>query len=303
MTTFSIVGIQLDARLADNLSLMSEQIDSTCRRFPWVEMIILGELCAFGPRLSTAQAMPGPAESYFCGIAKKHGIWLVPGSIYEQSGDDIYNTASVINPEGEVVTRCRKLFPFLPFEKGVTPGTEFTTFEVPNVGTFGISICYDMWFPETTRELVAKGAEVIIHPTLTNTLDRDIELSIAQASAAMNQCYFLDVNCAGELGFGKSIIVSPEGKVIHQADRGQEVMLVDVDFDLARRVRETGSLGLGQPLKSFRDTNLKFPTYGCNASSLPGFSHLGVLEIPQKPDRRDSTATNDDTMSEVEQPS
>ena len=48
----------------------------------------------------------------------------------------------------------------------------------------GISICYDMWFPETTRSLVAMGAEVILHPTMTNTIDRDVEQSIARASAA-----------------------------------------------------------------------------------------------------------------------
>jgi deaminated glutathione amidase len=287
VSTFSIVGIQLDAPVADNLALMSRQIEVTCRRFPWVEMIVFGELCAFGPRVGTAQPTPGPAETHFCGLAKKHGIWLVPGSIYEQSGDAVFNTAPVINPEGEVVTRCRKLFPFLPFEQGVSSGSEFTTFEVPNVGTFGVSICYDMWFPETTRALVAKGAEVIIHPTLTNTIDRDVELSIARANAAMNQCYFFDVNNTGDLGYGKSIIVSPEGKTLHQAERGQEVMPVEVDFDLVRRVRETGSLGLGQPLKSFRDANLKYPAYENNPSSMPGFSGLGSLELPKKSDRSD----------------
>ena len=285
MTTFTIAGIQLDAPVADNLALISRQIDITCKRFPWVEMIVFGELCAFGARLETAQSMPGPAENHFCGLAKKHGIWLVPGSIYEQSGNDIYNTASVINPDGEVVTRCRKLFPFLPFEQGVTGGQQFTTFEVPGVGMFGVSICYDMWFPETTRALVAMGAEVILHPTLTNTIDRDVELAISQASAVTNQCYFFDINNTGDLGYGKSIIVSPDGKIIHQAGRGQEVMPVTVDFDVVRRGREAGAMGLGQPLKSFRDANLSYPTYNGNASALPGFSRLGSLELPEKPDR------------------
>jgi transcriptional regulator with PAS, ATPase and Fis domain len=54
-----------------------------------------------------------------------------------------------------------------------------------------------MWFPETTRTLAWMGAEVVIHPTMTNTIDRDLELAIARTNAAVNQCWFVDVNCAG----------------------------------------------------------------------------------------------------------
>jgi predicted amidohydrolase len=57
-----------------------------------------------------------------------------------------------------------------------------------------------MWFPETTRQLAALGAEVILHPTMTDTIDRDVELPIARANAAMNQCYFFDVNGVGDGG-------------------------------------------------------------------------------------------------------
>ena len=70
-------------------------------------------------------------------------------------------------------------------------------FDVPSVGRFGVSNCYDMWFPETTRTLAAMGAEVILHPSMTNTIDRDVELAIARTNAAINQCYFFDINVAG----------------------------------------------------------------------------------------------------------
>src|SRR3546814_4288082 len=96
------------------------------------------------------------------------------------------------------------MFPFAPYERGVAPGSEFVVFDVPGAGRFGVSICYDMWFPETTRSLASLGAEVILHPTLTNTIDRDAELAIARASAATNQCYFVDINVAGALGVGRS---------------------------------------------------------------------------------------------------
>jgi predicted amidohydrolase len=82
------------------------------------------------------------------------------------------------------------MYPFEPYEQGVTPGEEFCVFDIPEVGRFGVSICYDMWFPETTRTLAWMGAEVILHPTMTGTIDRDAELAIVRASAVTNQVYF-----------------------------------------------------------------------------------------------------------------
>ena len=131
--------------------------------------------------------------------------------------DKLYNTASVFNPDGEVVGRYRKMFPWCPYEKAVTPGEEFLVFDVPGVGRFGLSICYDQWFPETSRSLAWMGAEVILCPTMTATIDRDLELTMARANAITNQCYLFNVNVAGALGNGRSIIVGPDGCIIHQA--------------------------------------------------------------------------------------
>jgi deaminated glutathione amidase len=207
-------------------------------------------------------------------------LWLVPGSLYERDGDLVYNTTPVINPRGEVVARYRKMFPFLPYEKGVTPGSEFVVFDVPEVGRFGVSICYDMWFPETTRTLAWMGAEVIVHPTMTNTIDRDIELAIARTNAAVNQCYFVDVNCAGRLGNGRSIVVGPDGGVMHQAGTGYEVIPVELDLGLVRRSRQRGLLGLGQVLKSFRDSDVQFPPYVAGKGGSPALEALGPLVVP-----------------------
>src|SRR3546814_6062722 len=119
--------------------------------------------------------------------ARNRGGCRVPGSLYERDCDTVYNTTPVIDPDGKVVARYRKMFPFAPYERGVAPGSEFVVFDVPGAGRFGVSICYDMWFPETTRSLASLGAEVILHPTLTNTIDRDAELAIARARAATDR--------------------------------------------------------------------------------------------------------------------
>jgi predicted amidohydrolase len=281
MTTFSIAAIQLDASHSDNLEAMRKQIDTTVKRFPWVQMVIFGELCAMGPSLSSAQATNGPTEEFFCKLALQHDIWLVPGSLYEIADDKIYNTAPVISPKGEVVTRHRKLYPFLPYEQGVAAGNQHTVFDIPDVGRFGVSICYDKWFPETTRAMVCQGAEVILHPTLTNTIDRDFELSITRSSAGINQCYFVDVNNTGDLGYGRSTIIGPEGDVIYEAGSGGEIIPLILDLDRARRVRENGMLGLGQPLKSFRDGKIEYPQYK-SVPSLKSLQSLGPLSLPTK---------------------
>jgi predicted amidohydrolase len=283
MTPFAIAGIQMTiSATEENLSAMGRQLDLLMARYPWVQMAVFSELAAFGPLPQFAQALPGPAEASFQAMAARHGIWLLPGSLYEKKGGRIYNTAPVIDPRGAVVARYRKIFPFRPYEEATTPGADFVVFDVPEVGRFGVSICYDMWFPETTRTLAAMGAEVILHPTLTDTLDRDVELAICRASAAQNQCFWVDVNGLGAGGVGRSLIVGPSGDVLHQAGAAEEVMPLELDLDRVRRERDRGLHGLGQPLKSFRDSRLDYAVYGSGFDR--GYlDSLGPLVLARRP--------------------
>jgi deaminated glutathione amidase len=150
-------------------------------------------------------------------------------------------------------------------------------FDVPGVGRFGLSICYDMWFPETSRTLAALGAEVILHPTLTDTIDRDVELSIVRATAAMNQCYVFDINGLGDGGYGRSSIVDSAGHVLYSAGAGEEMIPVEIDLERVRREREVGIRGLGQPLKSFRDRRVEFDVYRPQIFDNSYLESLGTL--------------------------
>jgi predicted amidohydrolase len=245
--------------------------------------VVFSELCAYGPLLHTAQEVPGLFEQEMQKMAKQYGIWLLPGSIFEKRAGLIYNTASVINPQGEVVTRYSKMFPFYPYEVGVTAGNQFCVFDVPDVGRFGVSICYDMWFPETIRTLAVMGAEVILHPTLTGTIDRDIELSIARAMASVNQCYLFDVNGLDTGGSGCSIVCGPDGRVLYQAGSTEEIIPIELNIESVKRSRELGILRLGQPLKSFRDNIGDFAIYQ-KGTPLPYLESLGPLIKPSKLD-------------------
>jgi len=281
MRPFAIAGIQMTVSLNNNVEAMAQRLNTLMTIYPWVQMVLFSELAICGPLPSKAQPLPGPIEDAFCQLAKRHHIWLIPGSMYERRGKEIFNTTMVINPNGEVVGRYSKMFPFYPYEIGISPGDKFLVFDVPEVGRFGVSICYDMWFPETSRTLAAMGAEVILHPSLTATIDRELELTLSRATAITNQCYMFDINGVGYGGYGRSIVCGPDGAVLYQAGNGEEMIPIEVDLERVRHSREHGTMHLGQMLKSFRDRKVDFSVYRPDAQ-FPYLDSLGRLEKPPR---------------------
>lgn len=276
MRKFAIAGLQVDLGNHDNLQTIAAEVRTTKLRYPWVHMMVLGELSAHGFDMKSAEPVGGPTEQAFCRMARESKVWFVPGSFWQKEGDKIFNASVVIDPQGNVVSRYRKIFPFRPYEEGVTPGDSICVFSVPNVGKFGLSICYDIWFPELSRAMVWMGAEVIINTSVTNTIDRDVELSIARATAATNQCYLVNLNGAGTIGRGRSIVCGPGGEVIHQASATNELYVVELDLDYVVSVRREGWHGLAQALKTFRDNTVDFAPY-VKGSASDAFKALGPL--------------------------
>lgn len=301
MKPFAIAGIQMHISAAQsNVEAMRVRLDSLMTIYPWVQMVVFSELAACGPVPTSAQTLPGSAENALAEMAAKHQIWLVTGSMYQRSGDGhIYNTASVIDPNGIVVGRYRKMFVFEPYEKGIAPGDEFFVFDVPGAGRFGMTICYDLWFPEVARTLAAMGVEVILRPTLTASIDRDVELSIIRAMSAINQCYIVDINGLGVGGNGRSIVCDPDGQVLHEAGSGEELIPLEIDFENVRHSRERGVLTLGQPLKSFRDSPIEFPIYHPGAKS-SYLDSLGPLEKPGRTYVNTGTLDSDGVVAPIE---
>ncbi|MGV8985952.1 MAG: carbon-nitrogen hydrolase family protein [Cypionkella sp.] len=287
MTPFAIAGVQMYVNaLQSNVDGMLHRLDILMARFPWTQMVLFSELSPFGPLHRFSLPRQNDAMDRFCEAARRHGIWLIPGSMFETAEDGlIYNTGSVINPDGQIVARYAKMFPFRPYEAGVAAGADFCVFDVPQVGRFGLSICYDIWFPETTRQLTSQGVEVLLHPVLTGTADRDAELAIARATAAQFQCYVIDVNGLGAGGNGRSCIVDPSATVLYQSAGQEDVFPIEIDLDRVRRQRETGIMGLGQVLKSFRDRPADFSVYDRNSGTDAYLKSLGPLELPAKGSR------------------
>ncbi len=288
---FGIAGIQMSvvpwdaAATVDKLEAAATQIEEN---FPWVHMLVFHELVVSGvaqftpassaePWRQIAQAIPGPLSDRLCRLAQKTKKWIVPGSMYEADGDAIFNTALAISPDGQIVAKYRKIFPWLPFEAETTPGDQFCVFDVPEFGRFGLCICYDAWFPEVIRTLAWMGAEVILHPTLTPTSDRSAELILTQANAIFNQCYFIDVNGLGPWGGGRSLFVDPEGRVLQQAGEHDMILTELIDLDQVSKAREFGTLGLCQTWKQLREFQGRFPIYSNDISSGSIYQNLGEI--------------------------
>ena len=145
------------------------------------------------------------------------------------------------------------------------PGNEFVVFEMAGVGRIGLSICYDAWFPEHSRQLAWLGADVVLNVVKTTTPDRQQELVLARANAIVNQTFMVSVNCAGPVGQGRSLIVDPEGLVRTEAVSENAVVLTDVlDLGHVDRVRRFGTAGLNRMWSQYRpeDRPVDLPLYG-----------------------------------------
>ncbi|WP_037607127.1 carbon-nitrogen hydrolase family protein [Streptacidiphilus rugosus] len=278
MRTLAIAALQT-APVAHDLEAswlrFAEQVRTTRALFPHVQLVVVPELflAAEGPLLRPAPddwmeraavGVPGPLTDRLAALAVETGLWLVPGTVFERTPEGvIHNTALVISPEGAIVARYRKVFPWQPYE-AAEPGDAFTVFEMPGVGTVGLAICYDGSFPETMRQLAWLGAEVVIQPTLTTTRDREMELVCARANAWTNQLYVVNVNAADPAGVGASAIVDPEGMVRQQAGSGEEVLVDVLDLDAVTRVRRFGSAGINRPWSQLAryGSSIELPMYG-----------------------------------------
>jgi len=256
---------------AEPLSNFSESAQRLMKSFPQTQLLIYPELHLFGDAPThaelnaCAEPLDGPRVRTLAQLAGDLNVWLVPGSVCERgTAGQLFNTAVVLSPQGQLAAAYRKVFPWRPYEP-FDPGDRFVTFELSGIGTAGLSICYDAWFPEVTRHLAWMGAEVVLNVVKTTTCDRAQEVVLARANAIVNQVFVVSVNCAGPTGTGQSVIVDPEGLVRASAVGAEVTVLTDVlDLEHVARVRRYGTVGLTRPWSQFQpgDAPLSLPLYG-----------------------------------------
>ncbi len=208
------------------------------------------------PARMTAAAEPldGPSLEAARSWARRHRIALVAGSVVERVEGDrrSYNTSVLIQPDGSTSPPYRKLHLFDVDVGGVSyresdgalPGREIVTAEALG-RTVGLSVCYDLRFPELYRRLALAGAEILSVPSaFTAYTGRDHWEPLLRARAIENQAFVIAANqvglhANGTISYGRSMIVDPWGLVLAQAPDEETVIVADLDFDRLDRVRAT----------------------------------------------------------------
>lgn len=208
------------------------------------ELLVLTECAISGymfdsaeEALPFAEEIPGPSTEVFERECARLGMHVVCGTL-ERDGDTLHNTAVLIGPDGLIGTYRKTHLPFLGVDRFVTPGDEFPVFETP-LGRIGLEICYDLRFPEVTRALALKGADIVAHPTNFPLAARLQTEFFTRTRAAENRVYLLTSNRVGKERSaefcGWSQIVEPRGARLAEAGANEEALLVaEVDVERAR---------------------------------------------------------------------
>jgi 5-aminopentanamidase len=187
--------------------------------------------------LSYAEEVPGPTTEALERACERLDVYAVCG-LLQRDGDLLRNAAVLVGPQGLIGTYWKTHLPFLGVDRFVTPGDELTVYDTP-LGRIGVEICYDLRFPEVTRTLALKGADIVAHPTNFPVAARIQTELITVARAAENRIYLLTANRVGKERGGEfcgwSQIVDPFGTRLAEAGETEEALLVaEVDVEKAR---------------------------------------------------------------------
>ena len=203
--------------------------------------------------LEAAEALEGPSVSWACELARELGIDLVAGSIVERAEGRHkgFNTSVHADPDGEVRAVYRKLHMFDVEVAGTVyresdteePGDEVVLSRTDRGAGLGLTVCYDLRFPELYRILAVRGARILVVPSaFTLATTRDHWEVLLRARAIENQAFVVAANQfgphpPGQRSGGRSMIVDPWGVVLAQAPDRESVVVGDLDFAVQDEVR------------------------------------------------------------------
>ena len=231
-----------------------------------------------------AEPIPGPSTTFYCELAKKLGVVIV-ASLFEKRVPGLYhNTAVVIESNGEIVGRYRKMhipddpayyekFYFTPGDMGFHPIQT-------SVGKLGVLVCWDQWYPEAARLMAMQGAEMLIYPTAIGYADNDTPeeqqrqrmawQTVMRGHAVANGLPVIAVNrvgfepdpsgqTAGIQFWGTSFVAGPQGEIIYEASTDdEESIVVEMDMDRSEQVRRWWPFLRDRRIDAYGDITKRF---------------------------------------------
>jgi predicted amidohydrolase len=267
--TLRVAAIQLTATpdLATNIAkadtLVREAADDRA------SLVLLPEWWAAGgtaaQKRAAAQSLDGDAIAWAAAIAAELKIDLIAGSVTEliEGEEKLHNTSVHLGPDGQRKAVYRKIHLFDNELEGASfresdhqlPGDQIVSSEAADGTPFGLSICYDLRFPELYRLQAVEGAELLMVPAcFTRKTTEAHWQTLLRARAIENHCFVVAANQVGEIApgmdcGGDSMILDPWGTELSKADTKSEMMIVaDLDFSELKRIRsELPSLASRQP--------------------------------------------------------
>jgi predicted amidohydrolase len=249
-----VAAVQLNSNgdKARNLTAAERLVRDAARA--GAELVALPEkwnlLAAGEMHAAEAEPLDGPSLGAARGWARELGIHLLAGSITERASDGVYNTSVLIGPHGGDLAAYRKIHMFDVDVGGVSyreseherAGTEIVTAAVGGIDV-GLTVCYDLRFPELYRILALRGARLIAIPSaFTTTTGKDHWEVLLRARAIENQVFVLAPGQVGEApphysSFGRSSIVDPWGVVLATAPDEECFVVAELDLAAQERVR------------------------------------------------------------------
>ena len=253
---YTVALVQMDTQndKGENVRKACAFIDEAAERgaklicFPEVMNLIGRNVGEGGGR----EPIPGYTTEHLCEKAKEHGVYIQGGSVTEalEGEKRSANTSVLISPQGTILASYRKMHMFditladgTPFRESdrVKPGDTIVTAET-ELGVFGLSVCYDVRFPELYRLMALRGAQVIFVPaSFTMPTGKDHWEVLLRARAIENGCYIV---AAGQIGtkpayaaYGNSLVADPWGTVVARARDEEGLVFAEIDLDYLERVR------------------------------------------------------------------
>ncbi len=264
------------ARLAEGIKALAEK---------GAQLIVLQELhntlyfCQTEDvrNFDLAETIPGPSTEFFGALAKQLNVVIVI-SLFEKRAVGLYhNTAVVLEKDGSIAGTYRKMhipddpayyekFYFTPGDLGFQPIQT-------SVGTLGVMVCWDQWYPEAARLMALAGAEILIYPTAIGYSDEDDEAeqqrqreawtTVQRGHAVANGLPVVAVNRVGRedtISFwGSSFVAGPQGEILYRAsEKDEESAVIEIDLGHSENVRRWWPFLRDRRIENYNDLTRRF---------------------------------------------